>query len=63
MTDELRDGITCLHCGLTSWHPDHIRDGWCERCHDWTNMVLITTSLPVEVFVTESIAPWCEPGS
>jgi len=29
-------GITCPRCGLTSYHPRDIAEGYCARCHDWT---------------------------
>jgi hypothetical protein len=28
--------ITCPVCGMTSYHPDDIRAGYCGNCHDWT---------------------------
>lgn len=28
--------ITCPACGMTSYHPDDIREGYCGNCHDWT---------------------------
>jgi ribosomal protein L37E len=28
--------ITCPRCGLTSYHPKDIAEGYCGRCHDWT---------------------------
>jgi hypothetical protein len=28
--------ITCPACGMTSRHPDDIREGYCGNCHDWT---------------------------
>lgn len=27
------DSITCARCGMTSRHPDDIREGYCGRCH------------------------------
>jgi hypothetical protein len=29
--------ITCPRCGLTSFHPKDISEGYCARCHDWTS--------------------------
>jgi len=28
--------ICCPRCGLTSYHPRDIAEGYCARCHDWT---------------------------
>lgn len=28
--------ITCPRCGLTSYHPDDVREGYCGNCHEWT---------------------------
>jgi hypothetical protein len=25
--------ITCLRCGLTSWHPEDVRQVFCGNCH------------------------------
>jgi hypothetical protein len=30
------EGITCPRCGLTSYHPKDISEGYCGNCHDWT---------------------------
>jgi len=32
----LTPSITCPRCGLTSYHPDDVRQGYCGNCHDWT---------------------------
>lgn len=29
--------ITCPVCGMTSYHPEDIRQGYCGRCHDYTS--------------------------
>lgn len=29
--------ITCPSCGLTSYNPNDIRQGYCGLCHDWTS--------------------------
>jgi hypothetical protein len=29
--------FTCPRCGLTSYHPRDIADGYCGNCHDWTS--------------------------
>ena len=26
-------GIQCLLCGLTSWHPMDVQEHYCGRCH------------------------------
>jgi hypothetical protein len=26
---------TCPKCGMTSYNPDDIREGYCGNCHDW----------------------------
>ena len=28
--------ITCPVCGMTSYNPNDIREGYCGNCHDWT---------------------------
>jgi ribosomal protein L37E len=28
--------ITCPRCGMTSYNPNDIREGYCGNCHDWT---------------------------
>lgn len=28
--------ITCPDCGLTSYNPNDIREGYCGNCSDWT---------------------------
>ena len=30
------DSITCPRCGMTSYNPNDIREGYCGNCHDWT---------------------------
>ncbi len=27
--------ITCLHCGMTSYHPEDVKHGFCGKCHRW----------------------------
>jgi hypothetical protein len=29
--------ITCPDCGVTSYHPTDVAEGYCGRCHDWTS--------------------------
>lgn len=29
--------FTCPRCGMTSHNPHDIEEGYCGRCHDWTN--------------------------
>lgn len=28
--------FTCPKCGMTSYHPTDIKEGYCGNCHDWT---------------------------
>lgn len=28
--------FTCPRCGMTSHHPEDVRQGYCGNCHDWT---------------------------
>lgn len=28
--------FTCPRCGAVSYHPEDVRQGYCGRCHDWT---------------------------
>lgn len=30
--------ITCPQCGMTSYNPNDIAQGYCGNCHDWTGM-------------------------
>lgn len=27
---------TCPRCGMTTYHPDDVQEGYCGACHDWT---------------------------
>lgn len=27
---------TCSRCGVTSYNPNDVREGYCSNCHDWT---------------------------
>ena len=29
--------FTCPRCGMTSYNPNDIREGYCGNCHDWTS--------------------------
>ena len=29
--------ITCPRCGMTSYHPKDIENGFCGNCHDFTS--------------------------
>lgn len=29
--------ITCPICGMTSYHPEDIRNSYCGNCHWWTS--------------------------
>lgn len=55
MVGQMRTGITCPRCGLTSWNPNDVTEGYCGHCHDWTHGTVVSTNLPVEMFRTESI--------
>jgi hypothetical protein len=33
-----RPSVTCPLCGMTSYHPEDIRQGYCGNCHDWTGV-------------------------
>ena len=33
---EEQPSITCPVCGMTSYNPNDIREGYCGHCHDWT---------------------------
>jgi hypothetical protein len=28
--------ITCPVCGMTSYNPNDVREGYCGNCHAWT---------------------------
>ena len=30
------ESITCPRCGMTSYNPNDVREGYCGNCHDWT---------------------------
>lgn len=30
--------ITCPKCGMTTYDPDDIEEGYCGKCHDWTGV-------------------------
>jgi len=32
----MAESITCPECGMTSYHPKDIEEGYCGNCHDWT---------------------------
>jgi hypothetical protein len=36
MANTTQPSITCPVCGMTSYNPNDIREGYCGRCHDWT---------------------------
>ena len=29
--------ITCPDCGMRSYNPNDIAEGYCGHCHDWTS--------------------------
>lgn len=35
-TPPLSPSITCPKCGMTSYHPEDVKQGYCGNCHDWT---------------------------
>lgn len=28
--------FTCPRCGMTSYHPKDVEEGYCGNCHAWT---------------------------
>jgi len=30
------ESFTCPRCGMTSYNPHDIAEGFCGNCHDWT---------------------------
>lgn len=30
--------VTCPRCGMTSWHREDVRYGYCGNCHDFTSV-------------------------
>lgn len=30
--------FTCQRCGMKSYHPIDLAEGYCARCHDWTRL-------------------------
>lgn len=39
MTSDEQPSITCPVCGMRSYHPMDVKEGYCGRCHDWTSDV------------------------
>jgi hypothetical protein len=35
-TDRAEPFFTCPACGMTSYNPNDVREGYCGNCHDWT---------------------------
>lgn len=35
MSDQPRS-FTCPDCGMTSYHPEDVRQGYCGNCHAFT---------------------------
>ena len=29
-------GFNCPRCGMVSFHPTDLKEGYCGNCHDWT---------------------------
>lgn len=38
-TDPVQESITCPECGMTSYNPNDVREGYCGNCHDFTSRV------------------------
>ena len=34
---DTRPSFTCPRCRSVSYNPNDIREGYCGRCHDWTD--------------------------
>ena len=32
------ESFTCPRCGMTSYNPNDVREGYCGNCHDWTGV-------------------------
>ena len=39
-------GRKCLRCGLISWNPTDVAEGYCAACHDWTPGEIVTKDKP-----------------
>jgi protein-arginine kinase activator protein McsA len=39
MTDE---SITCPECGMTSYNPNDVAEGYCGNCHAFTSTTAMT---------------------
>lgn len=35
---EQAPSVTCPVCGMTSYHPTDVGQGYCGNCHDWTTL-------------------------
>jgi hypothetical protein len=33
------ESFTCPRCGITSWNPNDVREGYCGACHAWTGVL------------------------
>jgi len=58
--DLVQPHITCPRCGLTSYNPTDILEGYCGHCHDWTRRpgrIPNPTDDPFGGHVTITIAP------
>lgn len=42
---EEQPSITCPKCGMKSYNPNDIREGYCGNCHDWTQKKHINVHL------------------
>lgn len=43
--------IVCPRCGMRSYHPKDIEQGYCGHCHDWTSGFI--AELDVEMFAAQ----------
>jgi ribosomal protein L37E len=34
--DNRPKSFVCPRCGMESFHPVDVREGYCGNCHDWT---------------------------
>lgn len=44
--------ITCPRCGMTSYNPNDIREGYCGNCHDWTAGEDVNTRTQLVTFLS-----------
>jgi ribosomal protein L37E len=45
----MTESITCPRCGMTSYHPRDVEEGYCGNCHWWTSDPMLRNILkPLE---------------